>query len=321
MQGLQNLGSTCAINSLIQIICRTNKLRDILLEQDISENNAKLAFELKEILTLMHVNNNSLSPRKFINTLYNSLDGIFVRGEQIDIGELWTFLFDKIATELSIPFHYQESDNKFVNDCYNCISKFNNNKNCKWLESSQGILVNCTSCKNCNHNIYNYEPFTSISLDIINDNCPSIIDMLQDYLCLEERIADDWKCDNCKLNSNYTKTVKIWKIPDVLVLIIKRFSNIFQKNINPIKINKTLCFKKGSVFMEENDLQYNISGIGLHYGMLQGGHYNAICHIGNGTFLHYDDLDINNITTNDKDDIDKVISSNTSAYMVVYEKN
>ena len=43
---------------------------------------------------LMYNKNVSLSPNKFIDNLYKNLT-IFNRGEQIDIGELWIFLFDK----------------------------------------------------------------------------------------------------------------------------------------------------------------------------------------------------------------------------------
>ena len=51
MQGLQNLGNTCAINTLIQIICRNSFLRNSILNVDISNNT--LAIELKEIIDLV----------------------------------------------------------------------------------------------------------------------------------------------------------------------------------------------------------------------------------------------------------------------------
>ncbi|WP_396189851.1 hypothetical protein, partial [Flavobacterium sp.] len=98
MQGLQNLGSTCAINSLIQIICREPKLRNTILETDINDDT--LLGNLKEIIHLMHNENKSLAPGKFIGKLFKSMDGIFRMGEQIDIGELWMFLFDKITNEI-----------------------------------------------------------------------------------------------------------------------------------------------------------------------------------------------------------------------------
>ena len=318
MQGLQNLGSTCAINSLIQIICRTKKLRDIILLDNLQPD-AEFANELKEILKLLYIDGKSLIPRKFINALYNNFDGIFRKGEQIDIGELWLFLFDKIATELSInnSNEYMLTQIKLRDECNIIMRKFNNNKTSKWLETSQGILVNIIKCHNCENIAYNFEPFTSISIDIINENTPPVIEMLRDYLCSEERLADNWKCEHCLQYSNYTKTVKIWKSPDVFVLIVKRFINEYQKNINPIKINKTITFVKGSVLDEDNDINYTLSSIGMHYGILQGGHYTALCNMHDGTYIHYDDL---NIKKNNEEELNELFESNRNAYMIVYER-
>jgi len=316
MQGLQNLGSTCAINSLIQIICRTSKLREAILLENLPEN-ATLANELKEILNLMYIQNKSLIPNRFINRLYKSLDGIFIKGEQIDIGELWIYLFDIIATEISTDYVIEIKDDKLQNECNTILSKFNNNKTSKWLETSQGILVNIIKCLECNNHIHNFEPFSSISLDIVNDNNPDIIMMLKDYLSSEERVADEWKCENCNKCTNYVKTVKIWKAPTVIVFIIKRFINAYEKNSKSIKINKTLCFKSGGVLGENNDVNYVISGIGMHYGNLNGGHYNALCHVGEGSFVIYDDLNIANLNN---EIINTVLDSNRDAYMIVYER-
>lgn len=315
MQGLQNLGSTCAINSLIQIICRTQTLRDIILSD--LPTNATLSNELKEILTLMHVNGNSLVPRKFINILFKEFEGIFRKGEQLDIGELWIFMFDKIATELSIDFiNLIEPETVAHHKCNEIMKKFNNNKTSKWLESSQGIIVNIIKCQECENIVYNFEPFTSISIDIINDKTPTVIEMMQEYLSSEERIADVWKCDKCNKCCNYSKAVKIWRAPKILVLIVKRFMNEYQKNINPIKINKSIVFNEGIVLEENRKFNYNLSSIGFHYGILQGGHYTALCNMCDGTYINYDDL---TITKHNEDEIDKILDTNSNAYMIVYE--
>lgn len=317
MEGLQNLGSTCAVNSLIQIICRTKKLRDSLLTQILPDNS--LGNELKDILDLMYVRNKSLIPHKFVNSLYNILDGIFIRGEQIDIGELWTFLFDKIATESGVPYSIKLTNNKIHDECNNIVSKFNNYKTSLWLETSQGILVNIITCKKCSYNSYNFEPFTCLSLDIINDNTPSITEMLKKYLEIEERDADEWKCDNCKLCSSYTKTIKIWKAPDVLFLLIKRFKGDLNKDRRFIKINKSLYFGEGTILENNMEKQYKLSSIGLHYGSLHGGHYIAICDIGNGKFYQYDDLQISDLTKDDPTNINKILEKNNDGYIIVYE--
>ena len=99
MQGLENLGSTCAINSLVQIICRNHYLRNIILEYDLKKDG--ITDNLKELLVLMHEEKKSLRPRKFINNMFKILNGIFKYGEQIDIYELWIFLSQEIIKEIN----------------------------------------------------------------------------------------------------------------------------------------------------------------------------------------------------------------------------
>jgi ubiquitin C-terminal hydrolase len=82
MQGIENLGSTCAINSLIQVITRNDILRDIILNTDgdtsgTSGTSDTISGQLKEIIELMYVRNNSIVPRKFIHVFYSIFKDIF----------------------------------------------------------------------------------------------------------------------------------------------------------------------------------------------------------------------------------------------------
>lgn len=51
-------------------------------------------------------------------------------------------------------------------------------------------------------------------------------DCLEEF-CREERLGEDdlWYCPNCKKHQQATKQFQIWKVPDVLVVHLKRFSN------------------------------------------------------------------------------------------------
>ena len=75
MQGLSNLGFTCAINSLVQIICRNDLLRNIILSYDFPDNT--LISNLKELLVLLYIENKSIIPKKFVASIYSNFGNIF----------------------------------------------------------------------------------------------------------------------------------------------------------------------------------------------------------------------------------------------------
>lgn len=335
MQGLQNLGSTCAINSLIQIICRNDYLRKIILNE--TYEIGTISYEIQEIIDMMHNKNHSLNPKKFIKHLYTHFDGIFTQGEQLDIGELWMFLFEKINSEnekrivndkmyyhnfsLNFTSVFNEKlsqDKELMMKCNETMKKINNNKTSLWLDNVQGIMLNIIECKKCKKNLYNFEPFTSIPIDIPDGvHIISLVSMLRNYLKTQE-CCGDWKCENCKEHTSYKKYCKLWKMPCVLIFIVKRFANIYIKNTTPIDINKNIFIKAGSVISDINrNYDYKFSSMALHYGNLQGGHYCALCDIGD-KFVLYDDL---NITPFEKETEKKILDKNKDAYMIVYSLN
>ena len=333
MQGLQNLGSTCAINSLIQIICRTTSLRDSILNQN-NIDETTLTYQLKEILDMMHNKNHSLAPKKFVNYLFKHFQNTFDKGEQLDIGELWIYVIDKIENECgiinNIEYKWEEKDiniepnNIELSNCFLLFDKCNyiiNNMNNKmssiYIDILHGILLNIIKCNDCNHCIFNFEPFIYIPLDLTNDDIPSISNMFREYLKTQD-CNGDWKCDKCNKYTKYIKIIKIWKMPKVLVFIIKRFINIHQKNTKALKINTNLCIKMGSIISDmTKDYNYKCTSLALHYGNLSGGHYCALCNIDNieNKYVLYDDL---NMTIIDNDNIKKIFDKNKDAYMIVY---
>jgi len=331
MQGLQNIGSTCAINSLVQIICRTKALRDILLNCEKIPDNT-FAHELYDIIDNMYNKNNSLCPNKFVKKFFKTFDGIFRFGEQMDISELWIFLFNKLSTELgtdALPPNIDNLNVKMKNIdnvslcqskdliklCDNKVLTINEKKTSKWCDSATGILLKILKCNKCNNHIYNFEPFISIHLDIPEEpKLHSLASMFRQFLNPQTH-KDDWKCEMCNDKTEYTQVVKIWRLPPVLVFIVNRFGNSFMKNTKPISINTELSIKKGTVITNmNNDMNYSCNAFGMHYGNMSGGHYCALCKT-DDKYILYDDLNIHEVN---EQDIKKIYGCNKDAYMIVY---
>ena len=114
----------------------------------------------------------------------------------------------------------------------------------------------------------------------------------------------------------YTKEQKLWKLPNVLIFFIKRYSTINKKNNTPVNVNENINIKKGCILENENlEMFYKLSSIALHFGDLNGGHYMAICHDDEKQkYILYDDL---NIKVYDKNNTN-FLSNNSSVYMAIY---
>jgi ubiquitin C-terminal hydrolase len=340
MQGLANLGFTCAINSLIQIICRNDLMRDTIINYDVEEYT--LLTNLKEVLVLMHVNNKSIVPKKLVAKLYSIFGNIFNYGEQIDITELWIFINQRIISEINKDVRYYnlilDFDNLKLNnkniingaiydteiDYKNALvrshflsDKFafgyiqhNENKVSKWQQITQGFILNITTCKKCNNSLFNFEPFYALYLNIPeNSQNINIVNMIRE-LFIEDNYNNDWICDKCKCKTDYIKSTKIWRLPDILFVIINRFINPNIKNDMPVDINPEICFDKETVLFDSvNDKKYKLASLALHSGNASGGHYTAVRDT-NGAYLLYDDTNISRA--------DSFLEKNKNVYMLSY---
>ena len=314
MEGINNLGATCAINSLIQIFCRNKRLRTIILNSTVSPTS--FTGELREVIDLICNQNKSLHPAKFLDCFYRTFNGIFNRFEQIDINELWFYVFDKINEETSQPSLLDLKEIRNMNDEHNYkIDIYNNNKTSELLKLVQGSFINIIHCNLCNHKSYSFEPFINIPLDIDNDKHLTVADLISGFITDEFREADAWRCDNCHHNCSYIKTNRIWKIPKVLFLSLNRFKDL-NKNNKEIIINDDINFTKGTVLSLDNNCKFELQAVGLHFGGLQGGHYTSACNMNNGNYHHYND---NDIAVINNQEIKSILNKN--GYLIIYENN
>ena len=75
MEGLTNLGATCAINSLIQMLYRNERFKQLILSSTVPENT--ITFELKDLFNVLDTYKNNVTPNRFIAHFYNVFNGIF----------------------------------------------------------------------------------------------------------------------------------------------------------------------------------------------------------------------------------------------------
>ena len=109
----------------------------------------------------------------------------------------------------------------------------------------------------------------------------SLDDCLNEFGKMETLSENNaWYCPRCKEHRRASKKFELWKIPDILVMHLKRFSSnrSFRDKLEifvdyPVE---GLDMTDKIIMNEENkSLIYDLIAVDNHYGGLGGGHYTA----------------------------------------------
>ena len=133
-----------------------------------------------------------------------------------------------------------------------------------------------------------------------NDSPVSITDCLTQFTRTEKLTdSNSYNCETCKRKTESLKRISIHRLPEILVLHLKRFRHD-GGYYGGSKITKTVTFPVASDFDLSpfvSDIQppalstkYRLCGFVVHMGSLSGGHYIAYCrHKTTGQWFCFDD--------------------------------
>ena len=114
---------------------------------------------------------------------------------------------------------------------------------------------------------------------------------------------DPWYCPGCKDFRQASKQLELWKIPECLVIHLKRFSyNAYWRDKLDSFINYPLELDMTEYTLSQNQgcLRYELFGVSNHFGGLGGGHYTAYAkHKDNSKWYNFDDSSVTSYTQND----------------------
>ncbi|KAE8692978.1 Ubiquitin carboxyl-terminal hydrolase 8 [Hibiscus syriacus] len=123
----------------------------------------------------------------------------------------------------------------------------------------------------------------------------SLYKCLQAFL-MEEPLGpeDMWYCPGCKEHRQASKKLDLWRLPEILVIHLKRFSyNRFLKNkletfvdfpIDDLDLSDYIGSRNSKL-----SNRYMLYAVSNHYGSMGGGHYTAFVHHGGGQWYEFDD--------------------------------
>lgn len=328
-QGLQNLGNTCSINTLVQCIGHSRHLRGWLLSEEArapaqddrrgQQGQLQVSTELAKIVHEMWVEHRSPTPYHFLKAVFKSLGGMLVPGDQHDLLELWTLVVDKINDEVGTRWVVPDIDGERENVEAFAASWERHNCKCmsRWLQNVQGWTSIAVRCDGCGESTVYFEPFVCLGLDMNSDD--TNMEQMFKTMYRVERV-ESRECDWCKGICSATKKTKVCMYPRVLVLYFKRFDVMPNGRTN--KLTNEVNIPMNIRFSSYDTSIYTLCAIGNHIGTMDGGHYFAVARGSDGgdcgnrdnKWYLFDDSSVVKL-----DDVSEVLKNNREAYMLVYE--
>ncbi|KAK6942516.1 Peptidase C19, ubiquitin carboxyl-terminal hydrolase [Dillenia turbinata] len=143
------------------------------------------------------------------------------------------------------------------------------------------------------------------------------------YKCLEAFLKeeplgpDDMYCPGCKKHRQAIKKLDLWRLPEILVVHLKRFSySRFLKNKLETFIDFPIDNLDFSTYIAHKNDQfskrYMLYAISNHYGSLGGGHYTAFVKHGRDQWYEFDDSSVHPVR---EDNI-----KTSAAYVLFYKR-
>lgn len=129
---------------------------------------------------------------------------------------------------------------------------------------------------------------------------------------------DMWYCPKCKVHRQATKKLDLWRLPDVLVVHLKRFSfsRLWREKLDTTVEFPHEALDLSSFLNAKADKEkyiYDLYGVSNHYGSTGGGHYTAFVKLpGSGKWYHFDDSRVSPV------EVEEVKTQ--AAYLLFYQR-
>lgn len=321
--GIDNLGNTCYVNSIIQCLSHTDWFREYLLIDKYKEtvNVDKIQFiiinEFNKLLRGLWYENAVVTPKSFLHYLQilsvKCGSGQFVGNSQQDSNELLVFILDLLHESVSRPNEHLITED---NDAGRTWFSMYKSSYSPFIENIFSQIENKVSCNKCGNISINYDSISILNLPIPNDkSIINIYDCFNQFKAIEDlNEANQYNCSKCDCLTDAKREETLYKTSNILIISFKRFTKIgemiTQKNTQlvncPIDNLDLSCITTHKTCPKK----YSLYAVSNHSGSLNGGHYYSHIKKGTNWYLCNDMY----IQTLNKDD---VISD--KAYILFYK--
>ncbi|KAJ6743011.1 hypothetical protein OIU85_017033 [Salix viminalis] len=264
--GLENLGNTCFLNSVVQCLTYTEPLA-AYLQSGKHQNSCHVAGFCalcaiqKHVSRALQSSGRSLVPKDLVSNL-RCISRNFRNARQEDAHEYMVNLLEsmhKCCLPSGVP---SESPAAYETSLVHKI-----------FGGSLRSQVECQQCSYCSNK---FDPFLDLSLEIARaDTLPAL---LRNFTAAEMLDGGEkhYQCQRCKQKVRAKKRLTVHKAPHVLTIHLKRFHahDPGRKVGRKVIFDRSLDMKPYVSGSYEGDLKYSLYGVLVHYGHnTHSGHY------------------------------------------------
>ena len=300
--GLGNLGNTCYLNSTLQALRNTTELTAFFLEgrhqefmKGKQESNkaiilTKAYVELLQCLWSGH-RGQFIRPVGFFNDMCKSVDDTVFEQFKMKIAhdshEFLMFMLDNLheslAEEVNIvitrPPPQTETDTMIQNALEFWRGMFRKSYS-PMIDLVFGLYQREMHCQRCDKKTYTYETFNCLKVATLQNVESMTLDAcLQEEL--KEETIEEYACDHCApTRATAIRRTKLWKLPKILFVALKRFSPTGAKLQTPLSLNpqEEVSFESHFSFASpepSRHKKYTLFATIDHFGSSHGGHYTS----------------------------------------------
>lgn len=298
--GLANLGNTCFLNSVIQVLAHTPEFQQVIdvvpdiVSTTTANVNQLLTYECKELLRMMSEKSNQLiAPNRFVQVvqLVSRVKGnaVFSEYAQNDVSEFLVFLFDCIHTALAKPAQVKINGrvenriDEIATQCYEAVRDTYATGYSQIYAKFYGMSFIEIVAKDAPTVVLSrkFEHYFMIDLSLPPPEVkePTLYDCLDHYVSPELLEGENaWYNEATNQKQDVFKRTAFWNFPAVLIINLKRYKDIVRKDQRFVHcpVTAELNLSKYSVSYNRPNYRYQLYGVCNHSGgSIRGGHYTA----------------------------------------------